>query len=173
VAEGDLVPLGRVPGGPWALLSEWLNVALPEARPTSGLPAVPIALSLVWAGGEREPEILETTLTQWAAYVVAAPQWRIDRWTFAATSEGHVLVRGTPLPPLPGTQWVLQEGIAAPAGMTWSPRVEAAVVRQALGLAEGEVALLRPEGTCDRITADHWVRASRSAVRATQEAASR
>jgi hypothetical protein len=173
IAEGNLVPLGHVPEGPWALLSEWLQVSLPAAAATSSLPCEPIALTLVPAHVEREPALLETTLAQLAAYVATAPQWRIDRWTFAATSDGRAIVRGTPLPPIPGTQWTLDEGIAAPAGLAWSPPVDAAVVRQMLSLAEGEIALVRPSAACDRIAADHWVRASRSAICSTLEGTSR
>lgn len=173
LAEGNLVPLGRVPEGPWALLSEWLEISLPPFQERGSAALESVTLTLVPAAVEREPALLETALVQLANYVTTAPQWRIDRWTFAATSGGSVIVRGTPLPPLPGTQWVLDQSIATPAGLTWSPPVDAAVLQQLLGLAEGEIALLRAEGTCDRIVADHWVRASRSAIRGTLEAASR
>jgi len=170
VAEGNLVPLGRVPEGPWALLSEWLEVSLPAANIPGAITRAAVSLTLVPAALEREPALLETTLAQLMEYVATAPQWRIERWTFAATQDGSAIVRGTPLPPLPGTQWVLDQGIAAPAGLTWSPPVDADVVRQLLGLVDGEIALLRADGTCDRIVADHWVRASRSALRGTLEA---
>ena len=172
IAEGNLVPLGRVPAGPWALLSEWLEVSLPPAEAPGHAPIQQIALTLVPAAVEREPVLLETILAQLMEYVATAPQWRIERWTFAATRDGSAIVRGTPLPPIPGTQWVLDQGIATPAGLTWSPAVGAGVVQQLLGLGEGEIALLRPDGTCDRLAADHWVRASRSAIRGTLEATS-
>jgi hypothetical protein len=173
VAEGNLVPLGQVPEGPWALLGEWLQVSLPAAAQTGRIALEPIALSLVPAAAEREPVLLETTLSQLADYATTAPQWRIDRWTFAATKEGGVIVRGTPLPPIPGTHWTLDDGIATPAGLTWLPPVEAAVLRQVMSLAEDEIALMCADGTWNRIAADHWVRASRSAIRGTLEAARR
>jgi hypothetical protein len=173
IAEGNLVPLGRVPEGPWALLSEWLEISLPAAQTVVQMPGEAVALTLVPAAAEREPALLETTLEQLANYASTAPQWRIDRWTFAAAKGDCVLVRGTPLPPIPGTQWVLDQSIATPAGLTWSPPVDVAVLQQLLGLAQGEIALLRADGTCDRIAGDHWVRASRSAIRGTLEAASR
>lgn len=172
VAEGNLVPLGRVPEGPWALLSEWLEVSLPAANMPAAVARPAVSLMLVPATVERDPALLETTLAQLMEYAATAPLWRIERWTLAATQDGSVIVRGTPLPPLPGTQWVLDQGIATPAGLTWSPPVDADVVQQMLGLADGEISLLRADGTCDRIAADHWVRASRSAIRGTLEAAS-
>ncbi|HEX5104438.1 MAG TPA: hypothetical protein VFV87_11535 [Pirellulaceae bacterium] len=183
VPEGCLVPLGRLPGEGWVLLADWLQVSLPMVKLVERKNVVvrsanerPFAerkatnLSLVPTGDAREPTLLETSLSSLTQYVATAPQWRIERWTFAATADGRAIVRGTPLAPIPGTQWVEVEGVATPAGFTWSPPVDAEVVRQVLQLAKDEVALLRPDGTWDRIAPDQWVRASRSALRGTQEA---
>src|SRR5262245_57901329 len=133
----------------------------------STLSAVP--LQVVPGGALREPALLETGLDLLLQYALAAPQWRIDRWSFAASGL-RVLVRGLPLPPLPGIHWVEMEGICVPAGRAWSPAVEPAVVRQLLALEPGELALLREDGAWDRVSSDDWVRASRSALRRTQEA---
>jgi hypothetical protein len=129
------------------------------------LSAVP--LRIVACGAGPEPVLLETALGVLAEYAAAAPQWRLERWSFAATAAGSVLVRGLPLPPLPGTAWVDCGGIAVPAGCAWTPAVEPAVVRQLLHLAAGELGLLRPDGRFDRISAEDWVRAGRSAIRET------
>jgi hypothetical protein len=169
VPAGKLVPLGRLPEGTWTPLAEWLELALPAAiaAPPPRIPPQP--LRLVPTGQMREPALLETSLAEWCRYVETAPQWRIDCWTFAATADGQVIVRGLPLPPLPGLQWVVEEGVALPAGYEWSPPVDALTLQQALGLAAGELALLRPDGSWDRVAADDWTRASRSAARATRE----
>ncbi|HZN34448.1 MAG TPA: hypothetical protein VFB80_11540 [Pirellulaceae bacterium] len=134
----------------------------------STLAAVP--LQLAPGGALREPALLETSLDLLCEYALTAPQWRIDRWSFVAQASRRVLVRGSPLPPLPGTHWVETEGICVPAGRSWSPAVEPAVVRQLLGLEPGVLALLREDATWDRINPDDWVRASRSAFRRTLEA---
>ena len=168
-AAGDLVPKGYLPEGPWQLLDEWLHVALPDAAEVL-VTAPQIELLLVPSGIVREPALLETTLSQLAAYVATAPQWRIERWSFLADRTGRALFRGLPLPPLPGTYWTQREGVATPAGYDWSPAVDPAVVRQALGLAGGELALLWPGGTWDRVLPDDWTRASRSALLRTREA---
>ena len=169
VPAGKLVPLGRLPEGAWLPLAEWLEVALPAAVAAPAQRITPQPLRLVPAGQMREPTLLETSLAEWCRYVETAPQWRIDCWTFAATADGRVIVRGLPLPPLPGVQWVVEEGVAVPAGYEWSPAVDALTLQQALGLAAGELALLRPDGSWDRIADDDWTRASRSAARATRE----
>jgi hypothetical protein len=169
VPEGKLVPLGRLPEGPWMLLVDWLHVELPVWA-ASGLAAVPVPVALVRTTEIREPALLETALALWANYVATAPQWRIDHWSFVATCDGQVLVRGTPLPPLPGTQWVLSDQIATPAGYHWSPPVDAATLARALALPAGALALLHEDASWDSIASDEWVRASRSAARSTLQA---
>jgi hypothetical protein len=125
----------------------------------------PVPLSIVSAGDVREPALLETSLALLTEYVARAPQWRIERWSFAATAGGRALVRGLPLPPLPGTRWLSQEGICVPAGSAWSPAIEPAILRRLLSLETGEIALLGAGATWDRVAADAWVRCSRSALR--------
>lgn len=124
----------------------------------------PVPLTIVPCGEPREPALLETTLSRLSEHCTVAPQWRIARWSFAAAADGRTFVRGLPLPALPGTQWVETDGICVPAGTAWSPAVEPAVLRQLLRLAPGDIALLRSDGTWDRLAAGDWVRASRSAV---------
>ena len=80
-----------------------------------------------------------------------------------------MIVRGTPLPPLPGERWVECEGIATPAGWRWSPAVEAAIVRAVFGLQPGDLALWQTDGTWQRVRAAEFTAASRAAVRATAE----
>jgi hypothetical protein len=60
--------------------------------------------------------------------------------------------------------------VAVPAGWTWRPALDAAVLRQRLGVEQGELALLAPDGTCEKLSADAFVGATRSAVRLTAEA---
>jgi hypothetical protein len=103
----------------------------------------------------------------WRDYAVAAPQIRLNCLSFAASDDSQALVRGEPLPPLPGTRFVEVSGVAVPLGWTWWPAVDAEVVRQALGFAEYDLALFTSAGECELIVADDFVRATRSAVRLT------
>jgi hypothetical protein len=116
------------------------------------------------------PSVLLTTIDRWNDYAIRAPQVRLDRWQFAADEGGRVVIRGQPLPPLAGQRWVEQDGIAVPAGWWWSPPVEATIVRLVLGLEADDFALWQLDGTWERIGAARFVRASRTAVRATAEA---
>jgi hypothetical protein len=173
VPQAKRVPLGYLPGGPWHPLTDWLQGTLPPAE-WAKTPFAPVPLSFVPTTVVREPELLLTRLATWREYLRTAPRWRIERWTFAARGDGMVLICGIPLPPIPGVHWVVEEGVAMIAGATWSPALDGRSLRQSLGLADGEMALFHDVDRWDRIPAESWVRASRSAAAATSfaEAAS-
>lgn len=161
---GHRLPRGRLPDGPWVALAEWLSVALPHGA-LGGVCDDRVRLALVRSPRPEAANLLLLDVSCFAAYAATAPQVRLDRWTLAASSAGRVAVRGVPLPPLPGEQFVEREGLAVPAGWTWTPPVEAAVLRTVLMLAAGDVALLHADGTWQRIAAQDFVRATRSAAR--------
>ena len=163
---GAHVPQGRLPQGPWTALAGWMGLDLPPAT-LAGRGDAAVSLALVRSDRVQEASLLLTQHGLWAAYAVEAPQVRLDRWRFAVAADGRVAVHGRPLPPLPGQRWVEDQGIAVPAGWTWVPTVEAALLRQVLGLAAGDVALWNMDGAWERIAADEFVRATRAAVRAT------
>jgi hypothetical protein len=161
---GSLVPRGHLPAGPWIQLSSWLHVRLP----TAALPALPpnrIPLRLVADHSYREPNLLLTSLAEWTAYGLAAPQVRLDRWHFAVSAAGEVIVRGTPLPPLAGARLVEEQGIAVPSGWHWSPAVDADVLCNMFKLSSQDLLLWTPQGRRERIASEQFVRATRSAIR--------
>ena len=163
---GLRVPHGFLPTGEWQPLAQWLEVRL-EAAGLAGRMAEGVALRLVRSAAVREANVLLTSLRAWADYGGGAAQVRLERWSFAVSDTGGVAVRGEPLPPLPGQRYVETEGVAVPAGWAWEPAVEAAVLRQLLGLRGSDLALLHPDGSWDHVRGEHFVRASRSAVRLT------
>jgi hypothetical protein len=171
VADGQLQPVasrlpqGRLPGGPWAPLRTWLALRLPPAG-LAGWPADRAPMALVRSAHPEAASVLLTDIDRWAAYASEAPQVRLDCWRFAAADDGRVVVRGEPLPPLPGERWVDRDGIAVPAGWRWSPTVEATIVRAVFGLESGDLALWSIGGTWQRIRAADFAAASRAAVRA-------
>lgn len=169
---GCLVPCSRMPSGAWQPLKHWLRVELPaSAEPSPDAPAA--TLRLIRSTEEREAGWLQTTLEAWTTYAVAAPQVRLQRWLFVVDGRGVVVVRGSPLPTLPGLRLVDHGGIAVPAGWIWTPRLPADVVRDAFGLGAGETLLWTADGACRRIAPDDWVQATRSAVRLTAAAVQR
>jgi len=173
--DGQLVPAaGRVPGGylpsgSWRPIADLLGVELPPIHDTLTA-SVTGAVRLVRSAIEREPTWLRTSLAIWTEYAATAPQVRLARWMFAADGRENVLIRGTPLPPLPGTVFVDRERIIVPAGWTWSPHLPAATLREAFAIDKGDTLLWTPDGACEVIRESGLVAATRSAARATANA---
>lgn len=170
LADGQLVPIdarlpkGHLPQSGWQSLQTYLRVELPTAALAGAMPpAVP--LKLVPVTETREPNVLLVDQHVWREYAVTAPQLRLDRWHFAFSISGEVLVRGTPLPPLPGRRFVEQHGITLPAGFGLSPCVDTKPLAAQDELADNDLLLWIDENRRERIPAEHFVRATRAAVR--------
>lgn len=173
VPSGKRVPSDRLPRLAWQPIAEWSAIAPPVAA----IPAMVssrIALRLVRGGPEQPPAALLADWQEWLRYAIAAPEVRLRPLAFAlsAPQESHphepaqrAFLVGSPLPPLAGHPYTLDEGIAVPCGWTFSPAAGGAVIREVLRLLEGEVALFGVDGSFERIAGEHFVRASRSAVR--------
>jgi hypothetical protein len=168
LAVGNLVPHGRLPTGPWRSLVDWLEVELPRRDESPPLPP-PVSLRLVRSTIERDAGWLLTDAATWHAYASTAPQIRLACWSFAADETGAVVVRGKPLPPVPGVRLVESDGIAVPVGYAWRPAVSAALVREAFRLEKDDGILWTADGVRRRIAAGDWVRATRSAARLTRD----
>lgn len=170
IPSGGCVPTAYLPRDGWRPIHEWLKPALPVAALASReRPAV--RLELVRDAAEREPTMLLTSLSAWVEYASTAPQVRLDRWSFAAAADGRILIRGQPLPPLPGTRYVELAGVAVPAGWHWWPAVDPESLRGLLRLSDQDMALLGFEGDYERVATGDFVRATRSAARKTAEGA--
>ena len=157
---------GRLPQGPWQTLSSYLAVEAPSAALGGQRPA-PAALGGVRSPIERPANGILTTLKAWTTYVDTAAAIRLRCVSFAAASDGRVIVRGTPIPPVAGLRLVEDDGVAVPCGWAWTPAVEAAVVRELLGLEDDDFALLMPDGHMEVVRANDFAAACRSAVRLT------
>jgi len=165
---GETLPSGLLPKGPWIPLKQWLQPTVP-ATVLPGRISERASLRIVRSSTEQAANLLLVEFQKWREYAATAPQARLSRLSFAASDDGHVLIRGEPLPPLPGTRYIEAEGVARPLGWEWSPAVDAAVIRAAFGLADRELALLASDGSYEVVGADDFVRATRSAVRLTEK----
>jgi hypothetical protein len=165
---GDTLPSQRLPNGPWIPLKDWLQ----PAAPVTVWPAridKRTSLQMVRSADEQSANVLLVNFQLWKEYAAAAPQIRLRQLTFAVSDDGQSLIRGEPIPPLPGTRYIETDGIARPLGWAWSPMVDASVLRAALQLDDRELALLTSDGTYEVFRADDFVRATRSAVRLTEK----
>lgn len=162
---GSRIADRRLPALAWGPLVEALPVALP-APALPGEARQKIGVSLARSSAEAEPAALLTTVEAWKAFATTAPAVRLERLRFAVMETGQVLVLGTPLPSARGTQLTASEGILVPAGFSWTPAVDAAVLRQLFELNGEDVALLAEDHTVQVVRAEQMVPASRSATRA-------
>ena len=165
---GSRIADRRLPGLAWRPLRE----ALPVALPTAALPGEArqkTALSLLRSSAEADATALLTTMEAWHNFSTTTSLVRLDRLRFAVMETGQVLVLGTPLPSAPGTRLAGVQGILVPCGFTWSPAVDAAVLRQLFQLNGEDVVVLAEDHTAQVIRNEQLVPASRSATRASLE----
>lgn len=167
IATGGRVPLGRLPALDWRPLDELFPLEIPPAALPCAVGAR-AALRLCRSETPSEPSALLIDTAHWRKFGTEAPAVRLKPLSFAVCRDGRCLVRGTPVPPLPGTRLVDDLGVLTPVGFGWDPALDAAVVRQVFRAGPGELILCRsPEDGegFERIAADQFVRATRSAVR--------
>lgn len=163
VPDGCLLPEGKLPGGPWLPLAALVEVA-PQTAALAGQVMERAALRIVPGGAASEANVLLAALSDWADYADGAPTVRLRPLRFAAGA-AHAIIRGTPLPPIPGLHFVEKEGIAVPCGHTWSPALDAASMRALLRLDADDLALFVADGSWQHVPAAAFIAASRSAVR--------
>ncbi len=160
----ERVPCGYLPSGTWTAIVNWLQPELPVAN-LSGRINERIALRLVRSNRVTESAVVVTDLETWATYAESAPKVRLDRWMFAVSDDSRVVVRGLPLPPIPGQHYAENEGIATPAGFEWTPAIDARSVRRLLNISDADLVLMSEEGSHELVRGEDFVRATRSAVR--------
>jgi hypothetical protein len=166
------IPAETLPALNWQPVSTWLRVRMPltpALSPSDGTRETvgSVPLRIVRSAEERPIALLMSSLAEWREFALNAPEIRLRQLRFAVDEAGNVVVRGRPLPPLPGRQFVLHGNIAVQAGFTWEPAVSADVLSRRLGLATDALALFHEDGTFSRIEAEQFVPATRSAVRET------
>jgi len=159
------VPTGRMPSGPWTPLARWLSVEIPCTLWPGGAERS-VSLRLVRSPCEEEAHVLVLEIKHWLDYCTRAPQVRLNCWQFALRADGRVVVRGLPMPPLPGERCTERDGVAVPVGWTFEPTIDAAVLQGRLVLEPGDLALFAADGSWEWLRAGDFVRATRSAVRA-------
>ena len=160
------VPSGRLPALDWRPFEAHWELSLPPAS-LPGRAEGRVALRLERTEAPREADALWLDSNAWARYARSAPAVRLKPLSFAVCDDGRCLVRGRPVPPLPGLRLWESAAVLVPCGYTWQPAVDTPVVRQVLDVDDEDIVLWNEDGTWERLSADQFVRATRSAVRAT------
>jgi len=167
---GKRLTSGSLPSIAFVPLKKLVQPTIPlAAYPAGHIARVPI--SLVRSNEERPATIVLTTLSDWLAFATTAPEIRLARLSFATASDGRTLVRGEPVPSLPGRHYWEHNGIAIPLGWTCSPPLVGNVLGEIVDAEPGDLVLLHDDGSMETIASDHFVRATRSAVRTTMREA--
>ncbi len=165
----ERIPSHKLPALPWRPLDQWIRVSLPPSGFTTTL-ALTVPLKLLRGGAEQEPGLLLTTLRIWASYAIQAPEIRLSSLRFAVDERERVLIRGRPLPPIEGHQWVETDGIAIRAGYRWVPAVNVEMVRRRFAVAPDTLILWHEDGSLERLHAEQFIPATRGNVRSTRAA---
>lgn len=181
----ERVPCGTLPRGPWVPATRWLAVDLPPsalAGVTHGAAMLHLVRCDADAPDAHEPRdgtsvvraatptteatVLCTDLVTFAAYVSTAPLVRLGRVLHAVSEDGRVVVRGAPLPPLPGARCVEHAGIAVPVGWSWRPAIEPEIVRTVFGTGLRDLVLWTADDAAECLRAEDFVPTTRASVRA-------
>jgi hypothetical protein len=160
------IPDRTLPPTTWRPIKEVVAVKLPVAA-LAGEARQKIQVMLIRGAAEQSPAALQVSLDAWVQYATYAPESRLKPLRFAAMEERQVLILGYPLPGISGKRYAQGSGIFVPCGFTWSPQVDATILRRLLNLKETDIALLAEDNTHQVIHAEQFVPASRSAVRST------
>lgn len=167
IPVGRRVPTGILPTGPWKPLRELLPVILPRAGFAAQRPPK-AQLRLIRTDKAQEPAALVLELSTWVKFVTVTPAIRLSRWEFAVSAQEQVLVRGAPLPAVPGAFYYDCDGILLPVGFRWEPAIPARSVQRMMGLAEGDLAIWQGSNCAwQRLPGDKFVPALRANVRQT------
>jgi hypothetical protein len=162
---GSRIPSDSFPPMVWKPLVELVQVQLPPVTISTAKPGR-VPLQLIRTAQEMNASLLLTDSGKWGAYARTAAEVRLSKWEFAINAHAQVLVRGEPLPPLPGRRYVLINNVAIPSGFTWSPQIDVQVLSQSLGLNSESIAIFHEDGTHWRLLSEQFVPATRAAVRA-------
>lgn len=163
--EGRRIPSGKLPSPPWVPIAHWMVPRLPLTASTAELPE-PENLSLKRSTLEAPAHLLLTSLQDWNAYASTACEIRLAHLSFAINNLGQTLIRGNPLPPLPGQRWTEVEGVGIPLGYVWYPTVSSATLARVWGANPHRLVLWHPDGHAEWIQSEQFIPASRSNVRA-------
>ena len=169
---GDLVPatgriaVRRAPHGRWSALVDFLTPQPPRPLLPATVPGG-FAVRLVPSSAEAVAAALLAPLAALTAWAEDAPRVRRDRLAFAATPDGTAIVRGTPLPAVPGTPLHRRGALLLPCGFDLPAGIATSWVEASLTLPAGALVLVAPDGRWHRVDAEAFVPFSLAALRRT------
>ncbi|OQP65947.1 hypothetical protein A3860_15265 [Niastella vici] len=164
---GALTPVGRLQLLNWVPLPAFITVELP----VSALPGKinqQHTIRLVPSRQSQAGNALLTDLDTWKAYGEQAPLVRLQQTRFAVSANNKVLIIGSPLPALPGKEYVLQDTLLLPCGYEFDPPAISNLVIIRLDPSKEALLLFDSNGTWEKIPKTAFVYTTRSAIRFTK-----
>jgi hypothetical protein len=162
-----LTPVGKLKTLSWEPLSSFITVKLPVSA-LPGKISQQHAIRLIPSGRSQEGNALLTDLNTWKSYGEKAPLVRLQQTRFAVSEKNKVLIMGTPLPALPGKEFVLQDTLLLPAGFEFDPPVISTLIINRLDPSKEALLLFDIDGSWEKIPKECFVSSTRSAIRFTK-----
>ena len=170
---GDRLASAKLPSGEWRALSDCLKIDLPT---TSLVGQTDQCVDIHFQRGgpvvdlkSTKPTLLRCDLAALSDWADTASETRLKRLTFACNVEKKTLLRGTPLPPIRGERWIEYQNIAVPVGWTWFPAVSIQALNQIFNATDNHLILVEESGCWQKIDRQFFAKASRIAIRTTQD----
>lgn len=164
---GGLTPVAKLKPLKWAPVAEYITVTLPVSA-LPGKVSLQHVIKLVPSGHSQEGNVLLTSLATWKTYAETAPLVRLQQTRFAVSENNKVLIMGTPLPALPGREYVLQDTLVLPCGFEFDPPAISELVIARLDPSKGSFLLFDTDGTWEKVPKNAFMPSTRSAIRLTQ-----
>jgi hypothetical protein len=161
-----LTPVATLPTLNWQPLPAFLSLQAPVAAMPGAMPA-PVFIQLVPAAKAATGYALLTTLALWQQYAETAPAVRLQPLQFAVSDKAEVLITGQPLPPLPGTEYWMWQGMLLPNGYDFEIPLAAHFISQKINPDSKALILFDTAGRWQAIDKNNFVPATRSAIRQT------
>jgi hypothetical protein len=166
--EGKNTPVGRLPEIDWKPIRSWMPIELPSSA-LPGEVTARIEVRLVQAEEERQAGALLTDWSVWFEYVKGASIHRLKSLQFAVAADERVLIIGRPLPPLPGKACWVEKPWIIPGGKKLEYEFLSKALADRFNPAKDAFLLTGENGRIELIFIANLIKASRSAVRKTQE----
>lgn len=155
-----LTPVSKLQTFNWQPLSQFITVTLP----VSGMPGKITQqhrVRLIPCDTADKSDALLTSLETFKTWVATAPKMRLQVLRFAVSENNRVLIIGSPLPPIPGREYIIRDGILLPCGYQFDPPAIAAL----LNTDPDEWLLFEPDGHWQPVPKDCFVPVTRNGVR--------
>jgi len=163
---GKLTPEEVLREMSWQPLTGYIKVESPVAA-LPGIINQKIEIRLVSSIKERKGKALLTSLSLWKHYAETAPGTRLSALKFAVSENNEVLIIGTPLPPLPGTEFWDAGNILIPSGYDLEVDLMKDFIQRKLNEHNSSFVVFDSESRYQLIDKNFFVAAKRSAVRST------